>query len=138
MLGEIGDLERIISKVAVGRVSPREIVQLKTALQAIAPIREICLNSNEPSLLAFGEQLDSCAAISERIAKEICNDPPALVNKGGIMAHGVSSELDELRQLFYSGKDYLMRVQQRESERTGIPSLKIVFNNVFGYYIEVR
>ena len=138
MLGEIGDLERIISKVAVGRVSPREIVQLKTALQAIAPIREICLNGNEPSLLAFGEQLDPCAAISERIAKEICNDPPALVNKGGIMAHGVSSELDELRQLSYSGKDYLMRVQQRESERTGIPSLKIAFNNVFGYYIEVR
>lgn len=138
LLGEIGDLERIISKVAVGRVSPREVVQLKTALQAIVPMREICLNSNEPSLQAFGEQLDPCATISERIAKEICNDPPALVNKGGVIAHGVNSELDELRQLSYSGKDYLMRVQQRESERTGIPSLKIAFNNVFGYYIEVR
>lgn len=138
LLGEVGDLERIISKVAVGRVSPREVVQLKTALQAIAPMRRICIESAEPSLQRFGKLLDPCQEISDRIEKEICNDPPALANKGGIIARGVNTELDELRDLAYSGKDYLMKVQQRESERTGISSLKIAFNNVFGYYIEVR
>lgn len=137
-LEQIGDLERIISKVAVGRVSPREVVQLKVALRAIEPIKEACMASGEPSLYRIGEQLNVCASIRDRIEKEICNDPPSLVNKGGIIAKGVNAELDELRAIAYSGKDYLLQVQQRESERTGIPSLKIAFNNVFGYYIEVR
>ena len=137
-LEQIGDLERIISKVAVGRVSPREVVQLKVALRAIEPIKAACLASEEPSLCRIGEQLNACALIRERIEKEINNDPPVLVNKGGIIAEGVNAELDELRAIAYSGKDYLLKVQQRESEETGIPSLKIAFNNVFGYYIEVR
>ena len=135
---QIGDLERIISKVAVGRVSPREVVQLKVALAALEPIKVACVSSQEPSLQRIGEQLNACALIRERIAREIQNDPPSLVNKGGIIAQGVSPELDELRSIAYSGKDYLLKVQQRESEETGIPSLKIGFNNVFGYYIEVR
>ena len=135
---QIGDLERIISKVAVGRVSPREVVQLKVALAALEPIKAACVSSQEPSLQRIGEQLNACALIRERIAREIQNDPPSLVNKGGIIAQGVSPELDELRSIAYSGKDYLLKVQQRESEATGIPSLKIGFNNVFGYYIEVR
>ncbi|WP_407946999.1 DNA mismatch repair protein MutS [Parabacteroides sp. PH5-16] len=137
-LGQIGDLERIISKVAVGRVSPREVVQLRIALSAIEPIKEICENSNEPSLCRIGEQLNTCAIIRDRIAKEIVPDPPALLNKGNVIAKGVSAELDELRAIAYSGKDYLLQVQQREIEKTGISSLKIAFNNVFGYYIEVR
>lgn len=137
-LEQIGDLERIISKVAVGRVSPREVVQLKVALRALEPIRQACLESGEPSLIRIGEQLDTCERISERIDREITPDPPSLVNKGGIIAKGVNQELDELRTIAYSGKDYLLQVQQRESERTGIASLKIAFNNVFGYYIEVR
>jgi len=135
---QIGDLERIISKVAVGRVSPREVVQLKVALRALEPIKQACTDSDEPSLARIGEQLNPCQTISERIAKEINNDPPALLNKGGVIARGVDPELDDLRAIAYSGKDYLLQVQQRESERTGIPSLKIAFNNVFGYYIEVR
>ena len=135
---QIGDLERIISKVAVGRVSPREVVQLKVALAALEPIKVACVSSQEPSLQRIGEQLNACALIRERIAREIQNDSPSLVNKGGIIAQGVSPELDELRSIAYSGKDYLLKVQQRESEETGIPSLKIGFNNVFGYYIEVR
>lgn len=135
---QIGDLERIISKVAVGRVSPREVVQLKVALAALEPIKAACVSSQEPSLQRIGEQLNACALIRERIAREIQNDPPSLVNKGGIIAQGVSPELDELRSIAYSGKDYLLKVQQRESDATGIPSLKIGFNNVFGYYIEVR
>ena len=135
---QIGDLERIISKVAVGRVSPREVVQLKVALAALEPIKAACVSSQEPSLQRIGEQLNACALIRERIAREIQNDPPSLVNKGGIIAQGVSPELDELRSIAYSGKDYLLKVQQRKSEETGIPSLKIGFNNVFGYYIEVR
>lgn len=134
----IGDLERVISKVAVGRVSPREVVQLKVALKAIEPIKAACEASGEPSLCRIGEQLNPCALIRDRIEREINNDPPSLINKGGIIAKGVNAELDELRAIAYSGKDYLLRVQQRESERTGIPSLKIAFNNVFGYYIEVR
>lgn len=137
-LGQIGDLERIISKVAVGRVSPREVVQLKVALSAIEPIKEACMNSGEPSLCRIGEQLNACKLIRDRIEKEIQPDPPSLVNKGGVIAKGVNAELDELRTIAYSGKDYLLQVQQREIENTGIPSLKIAFNNVFGYYIEVR
>ncbi|SEF71581.1 DNA mismatch repair protein MutS [Parabacteroides chinchillae] len=137
-LEQIGDLERIISKVAVGRVSPREVVQLKVALRAIEPIKEACMGSEEPSLCRIGEQLNACALIRNRIEKEINNDPPSLINKGGIIAKGVNEELDELRSIAYSGKDYLLKIQQREVEKTGIPSLKIAFNNVFGYYIEVR
>lgn len=137
-LEQIGDLERIISKVAVERVTPREVVQLKIALQALEPIKEACMASNEPSLCRIGEQLNVCALIRDRIDREIQPDPPSLVNKGGVIAKGVNEELDELRSIAYSGKDYLLQVQQRESEKTGIPSLKIAFNNVFGYYIEVR
>lgn len=137
-LEQIGDLERIISKVAVGRVSPREVVQLKVALTALEPIKQACTASEEPSLQRIGEQLNACLLIRDRIEKEIQPDPPSLVNRGGIIATGVNAELDELRTIAYSGKDYLLKVQQRESEETGIPSLKIGFNNVFGYYIEVR
>lgn len=134
----IGDLERIISKVAVGRVSPREVVALKVALQAIEPIKEACMGADNASLNHIGEQLNICQSIRDRIDKEIDNDPPLLLNKGGVIKSGVNVELDELRQIAYSGKDYLLRIQQRESELTGIPSLKIGYNNVFGYYIEVR
>ena len=134
----IGDLERIISKVAVGRVSPREVVQLKIALLAIEPIKEACMASENASLNRIGEQLNLCLSIRDKIEKEINNDPPLLVNKGGVMKDGVNAELDELRKIAYSGKDYLLQIQQRESEATGIPSLKIAYNNVFGYYIEVR
>ena len=134
----IGDLERIVSKAAVGRISPREVVQLKVALQAIEPIRNACLNADNDSLRRIGEQLNLCLNIREKIAKEIKNDPPLLVNKGGVIADGVSEELDELRRIAFSGKDYLLQLQQRESDQTGIPSLKIAYNNVFGYYIEVR
>ncbi len=134
----IGDLERIVSKAAVGRISPREVVQLKVALQAIEPIKNACLNADNESLRRIGEQLNLCVSVREKIAKEIKNDPPLLVNKGGVIADGVNEELDELRQIAYSGKDYLLKIQQRESEETGIPSLKIAYNNVFGYYIEVR
>ena len=137
-LHRIGDLERIVSKAAVGRISPREVVQLKVALQAIEPIKNACLNADNESLRRIGEQLNLCASIRDRIAKEIKSDPPLLINKGGVIAEGVSDELDELRRIAYSGKDYLLQIQQRESEMTGIPSLKIAYNNVFGYYIEVR
>ena len=134
----IGDLERIVSKAAVGRISPREVVQLKVALQAIEPIKNACLNADNESLRRIGEHLNLCETIRNRIAREIKNDPPLLVNKGGVIADGIHAELDELRQIAYSGKDYLLQMQQRESERTEIPSLKIAYNNVFGYYIEVR
>ena len=134
----IGDLERIISKVAVGRVSPREVVQLKVALQAIEPIKQACLEADNASLNRIGEQLNLCISIRDRIAKEINNDPPLLINKGGVIKDGVNEELDDLRRISYSGKDYLLQIQQRESEQTGIPSLKVAYNNVFGYYIEVR
>ena len=134
----IGDLERIVSKAAVGRISPREVVQLKVALQAIEPIKNACLNADNESLRRIGEQLNLCVSIRDKIAKEIVNDPPLLVNKGGVIADGVNAELDELRRISYSGKDYLLQIQQREIEQTGIPSLKIAYNNVFGYYIEVR
>lgn len=135
---QIGDLERIISKVAVARVNPREVVQLKNALLAIEPIKNFCMASGNEGLLKIGEQLNPCLSIREKIEKQIQQDPPNMVSKGGVIAEGVSKELDELRKIAYSGKDYLVQMQVRESERTGIPSLKIAFNNVFGYYIEVR
>jgi len=134
----IGDLERVISKAAVGRITPREVVQLKVALTALEPIREAFLTSENKSLEEMGRKMDPCAPLSVRIDKEITADPPALMHKGGFIGKGVDTELDELRQIAYSSKDYLMQIQQRESERTGIPSLKVAFNNVFGYYIEVR
>ncbi len=134
----VGDLERIISKVAVERVSPREVVQLKVALQAIEPIKQACLEADNASLNRIGERLNLCVSIRDRIAREINNDPPLLINKGGVIKDGVNADLDELRRISYSGKDYLLQIQQRESEETGIPSLKVAYNNVFGYYIEVR
>ena len=137
-LHRVGDLERILSKVAVGRVNPREMVALKVALQAVEPIKQACTEADNASLNRIGEQLNVCQSIRDRIDREINNDPPLLVNKGGVMKRGVSAELDELRNIAYSGKDYLLQIQQRESELTGIPSLKIGYNNVFGYYIEVR
>jgi DNA mismatch repair protein MutS len=135
---QIGDLERIISKVAVARVTPRELVQLKNALGAIAPLKEQCEGSSEVSLQQLASQLDPCIEARERIENEIAAEPPALINKGGVIAAGVSKELDELREIMHSGKDYLVGLQKREMERTGISSLKIGYNNVFGYYIEVR
>ena len=137
-LHRVGDLERIISKVAVGRVSPREVVQLKVALQAIAPIKTACLYADNEALKRIGERLSLCEQIRDRIAREVVNDPPQLVQKGGVMADGVNAELDELRHIAYSGKDYLIQIQNREAELTGIQSLKIGYNNVFGYYLEVR
>lgn len=134
----IGDLERIISKVAAGRVSPRELVQLKLALQAIEPIKKACETSSDISIKQIGAQIDCCIEIRNRIAHEIVPEPPLLLNKGGVIANGVNTELDKLRSIAYNGKDYLLQLQKRESERTGIPSLKVSFNNVFGYYIEVR
>ena len=134
----IGDLERIISKVSVGRVSPRDVVQLRVALQAIEPIKAACEQAEDPTLKRIGEQLNLCASIRDRIAREIKADPPLLVNKGGVIAEGVNAELDELRHIAYEGKDYLLQIQQRETEETGIPSLKIGYNNVYGYYLEVR
>lgn len=138
LLSMIGDLERIISKAAVGRISPREVIQLKVALTAIEPIRDTFLASESPGLQAMGKKLDPCPVIRDRIEREIMPDPPMLVNKGRIIKKGVNEELDQLRDIAYSGKDYLLKLQQRESEKTGIPSLKVGFNNVFGYYIEVR
>ena len=137
-LHPVGDLERILSKVAVGRVSPRELVALKVALQAIEPIKAACQEADNASLNRIGEQLNLCQSVRDRIEREINSDAPLLVNKGGVIKNGFSEELDELRRIAYSGKDYLLQIQQRESEQTGIPSLKIGYNNVFGYYIEVR
>lgn len=137
-LSLIGDLERIVSKAAVGRITPREVIQLKVALTAVGPIKEAFMASADNSLREMGEKLDPCPVIRDRIEKEIVPDPPALLNKGGYIRKNVNKELDELREIAYSGKDYLMQLQQRESEKTGIPSLKVAFNNVFGYYIEVR
>ena len=134
----IGDLERIVSKVAVGRVSPREVVQLKNALQAIAPVKEACLHADNATLQRIGEQFNLCESLRERIEHEIQPDPPQLVAKGGVIAAGYSSELDDLRNISHNGKEYLMEIQQREIEQTGISSLKIGYNNVFGYYLEVR
>ncbi len=137
-LSLIGDLERIISKVATNRINPREVIQLKIALKAIEPIRNAFLTSNEASLKEIGERLNPCPVIFERIEKELQPDPPTQINKGNVINSGVNEELDQLRKISYSGKDYLMQIQQREIESTGISSLKISFNNVFGYYIEVR
>ena len=134
----IGDLERIISKAAVGRVSPREVVALKVALQALQPVKVACSMADNQELNRFGEQLNLCDALVNRIDHEVQNDPPQLVNKGGVIKDGVSDELDELRRIAYSGKDYLLKIQERETELTGIASLKIGYNNVFGYYLEVR
>ena len=137
-LQRIGDLERIISKAAVGRISPREMVQLKVALQAIEPIKQACVEAEQEALKRVGEQLNLCETVRDRIEREIQNDPPQLVAKGGFIRDGVNAELDELRQIAYSGKDYLLKIQEREAEQTGISSLKIGYNNVFGYYLEVR
>lgn len=133
----IGDLERIVSKVATGRISPKEIVQLKRALAAIEPVKTICSTSANKALQNIAEQLNPCHNVIERIEKEITPEPPYLVAKGNVIAEGVNVELDQLRKISYSGKDYLLQIQQRESERTGITSLKVAFNNVFGYYLEV-
>jgi len=134
----IGDLERITSKVVTGRVSPRDIVQLRVALQAIEPIKGACQASDDETLRRIGEQLNLCASIRDRIAREVQPDPPLAVQKGNVIANGVNAELDELRQIAYNGKDYLLKLQQREAEATGIQSLKVAYNNVFGYYLEVR
>ncbi len=135
---QIGDLERIISKVAVGRINPREVVQLRHALRAIEPIKNYAAGVGQEVINRMGEQLNPCNSIRQRMEREITNDPPVLINRGNVIQQGVSEELDELRKIAYSGKDYLAQMQERESKRTGIPSLKIAFNNVFGYYIEVR
>ncbi|MFH1319294.1 MAG: DNA mismatch repair protein MutS [Bacteroidota bacterium] len=137
-INQIHDLERLISKVAVIRISPREVVQLMRALKAIEPIKSACEKSENKHFSKIAEQLNPCASISERIEKEINPDPPSLVNKGDVIAQGVSEELDELRKIAYSGKDYLLQLQEREIRKTNISSLKVAFNNVFGYYIEVR
>ena len=161
-LHRVGDLERIISKVAVGRVSPREVNQLKTALQAVAVVKGACSTAHKPHeshesyesykshefhetyepqgkvIRSIGERLSLCESIRDRIAREIVNDPPQMVQKGGVIADGVNAELDELRRIAYSGKDYLLQIQEREAQQTGIQSLKIGYNNIFGYYLEVR
>ena len=134
----VGDLERIISKVAVGRVTPREVVALKTALQALKPVKTACEHAKNDALKRVGEQMNVCEEMAARIEREVESDAPQLLNKGGVIRHGVNEELDELRQIAYSGKDYLLKIQQREVEQTGISSLKIGYNNVFGYYLEVR
>lgn len=134
----VGDLERIISKVAVNRINPREVVQLRKALEAIEPVKNTCGKSGCKPLKSLSDKLDVCKKVRNRIEKEINPDPPVQVNRGNVIAQGVSKELDELRDILYSGKDYLVKLQQREIENTGIPSLKVGFNNVFGYYIEVR
>ena len=135
---QIGDLERLISKVAVNRINPREVVQLRKALQAIDPLKTLCMESNCQPLIKLAEQMNPCRSVADKIGRELNNDPPVQIIRGSIIAKGVSAELDELRTILYSGKDYLIDLQNRESQRTGISSLKVGFNNVFGYYIEVR
>lgn len=137
-LHRMGDLERIMSKVAVGRVSPREVVQLRVALQSLLPIKTACLSATDETLRRVGERINLCESLRDRIEREVESDAPQLVNKGGVIRSGVSAELDELRNIAYSGKDYLLKIQEREMESTGITSLKIGYNNVFGYYLEVR
>lgn len=134
----IGDLERIISKVAVGRINPREVVQLKVALKAIEPIKQACAMTDNSTLQKIADQLNSCQLIADKIEKEIQPDPPTMIFRGNIIRRGIDADLDELRDLAFSGKEFLQKIQERESALTGIPSLKISFNNVFGYYIEVR
>ena len=138
LIRQIGDLERLISKVAVNRINPREVVQLKRALKAIEPLKVLCENSGCLPLTQIAEQMNPCKSIADKIDKELNNDPPVQLNKGNAIASGISEELDELRKILYNSKDYLADLQARESERTGITSLKVSFNNVFGYYIEVR
>ncbi len=137
-LASIGDLERIISKIAVGRVSPRDIWQLRNALWAIAPIREMCCQSDDEEIRALGKKIDDCTVVRERIERELNENPPLQLAKGNIIRRGVDEELDALREISTSGKDFLLKIQQKESERTQIPSLKVSYNNVFGYFIEVR
>lgn len=134
----VGDMERLVSKVAVGRISPREMVQMKNALNAVAPIKAYCEDADNAVLRSFGEQLNACASIRDRIERELNPDAPNATNRGNVIRTGVNDELDSLREISYSGKDYLLKIQQRESKLTGIPSLKVAYNNVFGYYIEVR
>lgn len=134
----MGDLERIISRIAVGRVSPREVVQLKVALQAIEPLKASCLAADNEALRRVGEMLNVCATLRDRIEREVQPDPPLLVNRGNVIADGFNEQLDDLRNISRSGKDYLVKLQERESEETGIASLKVGYNNVFGYYLEVR
>lgn len=137
-LHRIGDLERIISKVATNRVSPREVVQLKIALKAIRPIKTACLAAGNEAIRCIGEQLNLCDSLYDRIDREVQNEPPLLINKGGIIKTGVNAGLDELRNIAFGGKEYLLKIQEREQQQTGINSLKIGYNNVFGYYLEVR
>lgn len=136
-LRQVGDVERLISKVAVGKINPRELLQVQKALAAIAPVRELCLESDSEPLKKLADQLNPCNIIRDRIKKEIKEDPPAMVNKGNVIGDGISEELDELRRILYSGKDYLASIREREIKRTGIPSVKISYNQVFGYYLEV-
>ncbi|OFY67181.1 MAG: DNA mismatch repair protein MutS, partial [Bacteroidetes bacterium RBG_13_43_22] len=138
LIRQIGDIERLLSKVAVNRINPREVVHLKKALHAIDPLKSLCSRCGCLQLATLAEQLNPCKLLSDRIEHDINNDPPVLINRGNIIAKGVSAELDELRTILYSGKDYLAHLQNRESQRTGISSLKVSYNNVFGYYIEVR
>jgi DNA mismatch repair protein MutS len=137
-IGIIGDLERLVSKVATGRINPREIVHLKKSLQALEPLKDSCLNSDCSPLKRIGDKINPCRKASERIESELMSEPPVLLSKGNVIKAGVSKELDDLRKIHTSGKEYLLELQARESERTGIPSLKVGFNNVFGYYIEIR
>ena len=137
-IAEIGDLERLISKVATARISPREVVQLRYALEAIEPIKQLCMGSKNESLQKIGDRLNPCTLIANKIAQQIQENPPVLIQKGNVIADGVNDELDDLRKILNSGKDALLDIQEREIENTGISSLKISFNNVFGYYIEVR
>ena len=138
LIKKMGDVERITSRVAAGKITPREMQQLKVALASFEEIKATCLRHAEKGIKHLGKQLDPCTGVREKIEKELQEDPPSMVNKGNVIASGVSRELDELREIVFSGKDFLSKIQERESERTGIPSLKIGFNNVFGYYIEVR
>lgn len=137
-LGKVGDLERIVSKVATGRINPREMQQLRAALETVMVLKNVCLSSSQESIRAIGEKLAPCTELRQRIERELRLDPPLLVNKGGVINEGVDAHLDELRNIQTSGKDYLLQIQEREIARTGIQSLKIGFNNVFGYYMEVR
>ena len=138
LIRQIGDLERLVSKVAVSRINPREVVHLKKALRAIDPLKSLCNTTKCEALVNMAEQLNTCKSLADRIEHDLNNDPPVQINKGNVIAKGVSGELDDLRTIQYSGKDYLADLQNRESRRTGIPSLKVAYNNVFGYYIEVR
>jgi len=137
-LKQIGDLERLVSKIAVNRINPRELVQLRRALESLALLKEKCEKLGSPPLVLLAGQINPCKPVAERIAREIYDDPPVQINRGNIIAKGINAELDELRTILYSGKDYLADLQARESRKTGIPSLKVAFNNIFGYYIEVR